>query len=153
LGRDSEHERSLQKNVRQIKLRPGKFIFKTHMSPSRRSTPALPLHGPSFLPSNPTQPMPDDPTPTPFTARPVSPPKQPRDEHPLDLRGPLADLIHLHIPPIPRHGVVLHEPIPPMDLHRVVRRPLRSLPRIQLRHRSEHPHLITRLSSLPPIRR
>src|SRR5947207_8745752 len=80
-------------------------------------------------------------------------PEKSSDEYPLDLRRPLPYLIHLDVPPVPRHGIVLHEPVPPVDLHRVVRRPLRRLRRVQLRHRGEHPDLICRFGPLVAVRR
>src|SRR5438034_3075184 len=67
-----------------------------------------------------------------------------RDQHPLHLGRTLSDLVDLHVPPVTCDGIVLHEAVAAMDLHRLVRGALGGLGREQLAHRGEHPDLIGR---------
>src|ERR1700686_3750188 len=57
------------------------------------------------------------------------------DQHSLDLGGALSDLVDLHIAPVTRDGVLLHEAIPPVDLHGLVGRAFGSLRGVELAHR------------------
>src|ERR1700722_9772187 len=67
------------------------------------------------------------------------------DHHALHLVGALADLEDLLVAIEPRDRVLVHEPVPAVDLQRPVRRPVRELAGKQLGHRggaSERPALI-----------
>jgi hypothetical protein len=43
-----------------------------------------------------------------------------RDQHSLDFGCSLADLVDFDVTPVPGDGVVLHEAVPTVDLHRLV---------------------------------
>src|SRR5829696_10280434 len=54
------------------------------------------------------------------------------DDEPLDLVRALPDLQHLLIAVEPRDRVLVHEPVPPVDLERGVHDPVRQLARVEL---------------------
>src|SRR5215213_7710666 len=59
----------------------------------------------------------------------------PGDDEALDLVGALADLQHLLVAVEPRDGVLVHEPVPAVDLKRRVHRTVRQLAGVELRDR------------------
>src|SRR5207302_10952938 len=96
-----------QVNLRTKQFRKAKF-------PATQTHPAIPFSEPSPASSQAARRPP--PLPAPFVLR----TQKPSDEHPLDLRRPLPDLLDLDVPPAPPDRKVLHEPQPPMNPHRVV---------------------------------
>src|SRR5215813_8457006 len=71
-------------------------------------------------------------------------PKLSRDQHALDLGGPLADLVDLHVAPVAGDRVFLDETVATVDLDRLVRGPLGGLGRVQLGHRGQPLDLASR---------
>src|SRR5262249_60067874 len=66
------------------------------------------------------------------------------DQHPLDLGGPLTDLVDLHVTPVAGDRIFLDETVATVDLDRLVRGSLGGLGRVQLGHRGQALDLASR---------
>src|SRR5712692_6426783 len=69
-------------------------------------------------------------------------PEEASDQHYLHLGRALSDLVDLHVTPVARDRVILHEPVAAVYLHGLVRSSLRGLRGEELAHRGEHAHLV-----------
>src|SRR4051794_23971543 len=68
-----------------------------------------------------------------------------RDDHPLHLIRPFADLEDLLVAVEPRDRVLVHEAVAPVDLERPACGAVRQLARVELRHRRRLPEVASRI--------